>query len=145
MKLNGFEVPGQGVASRREGARWFTPEQANAALPLIRRIVQDIVGTYQSVLEQHARLHTLPESVGSEEAGRLVRARDQGVARLGCLQEELEAIGCELKDPECGLVDFPARRRGRPVCLCWKLGEERVAYWHELNAGLVGRRPVDQH
>lgn len=143
MKLNGFEIPGQGVVSAREGTRLFTPDLANAALPLVRRIVQDIARTYREVHDLHSRVHALPESAGSSEAQQLLRERDRGVARLGVLQEELESVGCELKDPEGGLVDFPARREGGLVCLCWKLGEERVAYWHESHAGFVGRRPIE--
>jgi hypothetical protein len=51
-------------------------------------------------------------------------------------------MGCVLKDMDQGLVDFLTRRDGREVYLCWRYGEERVAYWHELQAGFAGRRPL---
>ena len=57
--------------------------------------------------------------------------------------ERLEEIGVVVKDPDGGLVDFPARRHGRDVLLCWHVGEDEVSYWHDLEAGFAGRRPVD--
>ncbi|MBZ5640474.1 MAG: DUF2203 domain-containing protein [Acidobacteriia bacterium] len=55
----------------------------------------------------------------------------------------IEAAGVRIKDPRAGLLDFPALRNGRPVFLCWWIAEPSVAFWHEPEAGLVGRRPVD--
>jgi hypothetical protein len=55
---------------------------------------------------------------------------------------ELSEIGCEMKDLEVGLVDFPAEMEGRKVYLCWKLGEDRVDHWHELTEGFRGRKPL---
>jgi hypothetical protein len=60
------------------------------------------------------------------------------------LLEELKAVGCELKDFELGLVDFYALLDDRLVFLCWRLGEPRVEYWHEVDAGIAGRQPVDE-
>ena len=51
-------------------------------------------------------------------------------------------VGCELKDWESGLVDFPSRMDSREVCLCWKLGEEQITQWHEVYAGFAGREPI---
>ena len=62
-----------------------------------------------------------------------------------CLVAELADIGCELKDWETGLVDFPARMSGEEVLLCWKLGEPRVAYWHHVHAGFAGRSPISEN
>jgi hypothetical protein len=55
----------------------------------------------------------------------------------------IEAAGVRVKDPRAGLLDFPARRGGRPVFLCWWIGESSVRFWHEAEAGLGDRRPVD--
>jgi hypothetical protein len=59
------------------------------------------------------------------------------------LKEEVEQIGCELKDFRVGLIDFPALLDGREVCLCWQLGEDDITYWHETTDGFAGRRPID--
>jgi hypothetical protein len=56
---------------------------------------------------------------------------------------ELTALGIEMKDYAMGLVDFPSERDGRPVYLCWRLGEPSVLYWHEVDAGYSGRHPLD--
>ena len=58
------------------------------------------------------------------------------------MTNELADIGCELKDWENGLVDFPARMHRRDVCLCWKLGEAQITQWHEVYAGFAGREPI---
>jgi hypothetical protein len=64
------------------------------------------------------------------------------IERLDDLVDELEDVGAQLKDHQSGLVDFVGRHEGRDVYLCWKLGEESIAYWHELDAGFAGRKPV---
>ena len=58
--------------------------------------------------------------------------------------EEILATGCVIKDVESGLVDWPALYEGREIWLCWKYGEQEVGYWHELNSGFAGRRPVSE-
>ncbi|MFQ5491799.1 MAG: DUF2203 domain-containing protein, partial [Phycisphaerae bacterium] len=66
------------------------------------------------------------------------------VDRLNELLAELAQIGAMVKDFEAGLVDFPGRRNGKDVLLCWKLGEEKLTHWHDLTAGFTGRRPLDE-
>jgi hypothetical protein len=57
--------------------------------------------------------------------------------------EELTALGIEIKSLETGLIDFPALRDGRVVLLCWRLGEARIAWWHEIDTGFAGRSPLE--
>jgi hypothetical protein len=68
---------------------------------------------------------------------------DALLKELEAAVEELEALGIVVKDADLGLVDFPARRHGVDVLLCWHVGEERVAFWHGLEEGYAGRKPVD--
>lgn len=119
--------------------RRFTLDQANRALPLVKRIVNDIVRThslasgYRDAVDQ------------SRDAAAVLAAQrelDAAIDRLEQLVDELNDVGVELKDYESGLVDFVARHDGRDVLLCWKLGEERITHWHEINAGFAGRKPV---
>lgn len=72
--------------------------------------------------------------------------RDQYADELDTLQElidELTQIGCHLKDWERGIVDFLSIVNGRPVELCWRLGEKQVSHWHEIDAGFRGRLPLE--
>jgi hypothetical protein len=64
--------------------------------------------------------------------------------RLGREIQKLEELGCVLKDLNIGLLDFPAVRLGKRVWLCWKLGEENVAFWHELHEGYAGRKTANE-
>ena len=120
-------------------SRKFTLQQANSALPLVQRIVSDIVKT-------HALAATRKDAVESAQGPRQTadaqRDFDAAVDRLDKLVEELTSVGVELKDYETGLIDFVGRHEGRDVYLCWKLGEEKITHFHELNAGFAGRKPV---
>lgn len=125
--------------------RCFTVESANRALVLVRRIVRDIVDQYAELMTVRDELGRLAGACGVEQKVEALRERADGLARrLRALHEELTPVGCELKDWDAGLVDFPARHDGRDVLLCWKLGEPEVAQWHELDGGFSGRQPVDE-
>jgi hypothetical protein len=120
----------------------FTPEEASKTLPLVKRIAQDIARVSR---EWNA---TRQERLESLQEGRVEHARElESRAEELCYQiedyvQELEQLGCISKDPLRGLVDFPARLSGRTVFLCWRLGEEEVLHWHEVEAGYLGRMPV---
>ena len=122
--------------------KFFTPAQANAMLPLVRRIVEDITGLVAGLKERHARLLRLQAQPRSDELPQaeedFERARDQ----MGAYVEELLQLGIELKDPVTGLIDFPCWKDGREVYLCWRLGEDEVGHWHELDAGFAGRQKL---
>ncbi len=139
MGLNGFEMADTHNAATTS-AKYFTVAEANAALPLVNRIVRDIVEQYRQVMARHGQLQEgdLPDP----ERDRLESARSQATDKLDHLANELADIGCELKDWESGLVDFPARMDRRDVSLCWKLGEEQITQWHEVYAGFAGREPI---
>jgi hypothetical protein len=119
--------------------RRFTLIEANKSLPLVKRVVADIVHTHAeaSKLQQSIERGT-PKAEQSSIQDRL----DQAMHRLEDYVDELAEIGCELKDYQMGLIDFIGRHQGRDICLCWKLGEEKIAYWHELESGFAGRKPV---
>ena len=118
--------------------RRFTVAQANSALPLVRRIVGDIVTTHGLILRLQAEMD---KASGKEQAATQGRL-DQSVGKLEDYVDELGEVGCELKDYQVGLIDFVGRHESRDVYLCWKLGEEKIGYWHEINAGYAGRQPI---
>lgn len=128
--------------------RLFTLAQANSMLPLVRRIVSDIQRSYLSVSDRMAVYQTYAESPATasdpyrDEVVAMREELERQREDLAGYVDELEDLGVELKDPEIGLIDFPAEREGRIVYLCWKLGEPQVEYWHELEAGYRGRQPL---
>ena len=126
----------------------FTPDQATQMLPLVRRIVEDIVVSVGRWRDRIREFELVTASVTSQapdpRAVELEREAAAIAAEVDRFVRELTALGVELKDYETGLVDFPAVIDGRPVYLCWRLGEPRVQFWHEIDAGFVGRRPLEE-
>lgn len=127
--------------------RTFTLDEANRTLPLVSRVVRDVVEQYVALTPAQEELekHKGQESATPDLQGRIAeleRAIEERVALINGYLVEINQVGCELKDFRTGLVDFPAWHDGRLVFLCWRLGEEQVAYWHEVRAGVRGRKPV---
>lgn len=119
--------------------RRFTLEQANATLPLVRRIVADVVRTHGDAAQAQQQFEKV---VGTPEQSPVQARLEAAMHRLEDFVDELSEIGCDLKDYQTGLIDFTGRHMGRDICLCWKLGEERIAWWHEMSTGFAGRKPV---
>jgi hypothetical protein len=135
------------MAARPEpGKKYFTAAQANAMLPLVRAVVQDITDLAAALRERHER--TRPGSqrpaddAYQEELDSLQQEMERDQDRMRELIEELTDLGIELKDPFTGLIDYPCWMGDREVYLCWRLGEPTVAHWHELHAGFAGRQPL---
>ena len=137
------------VAKRAIQRKIFTPTEANATLPLVSAIVSDLVGLSRELTERRQRLALLqggkannPRDPYHEELVQVQKDLEKDSLRLRDYVEELRALGVEPKSGAEGLVDFPALLNGRKVYLCWKLGESRVLFWHDLDAGYVGRQPL---
>lgn len=122
----------------------FTIEQANRTLPLVRRIVQDIVDHYAHWQDLMRSLDVLAAGPAPDTASidRLQRDIQSEARAIDGFVRELKELGVEMKGFDIGLVDFPGEIDGRPVYLCWRLGEDVVAHWHERDAGFAGRRPL---
>ena len=112
----------------------FTPQQANQMLPLVRKIVEDILQCGQWIRSLSIEIEK------PEEDPEINRLMD----RLDALFDELEALGCFYKDWNfsLGLVDFPAVIRGKDVFLCWRNDEKEVLYYHHPESGFTGRRLI---
>jgi len=124
--------------SPSRSSKKFKLAEANRSLPLVRRVVTDIVKTHERVTALQASL----ESAKNKDQSSIQSQLDKEVEHLQAYVEELHEIGVDLKDYQMGLVDFIGRHRGHDVCLCWKLGEETIGYWHEIQTGFAGRQPV---
>jgi hypothetical protein len=124
----------------------FTIEEANRTLPLLRRIVGDVVRDYwrwqEKVREYEEVAANRQLGEPNEDADRLEKETLDLARDIEGYISEIKQLGVEMKGIDSGLVDFPAEVNGRPVLLCWQLGEESVQYWHEENSGFAGRQPV---
>ena len=128
--------------------KYFTPDEANRTLPLVRRIVEDIVAAYGQWKEALGRYELAAAaqqgSEGESAQAVALRERVDEVARtINAYISELEQVGCVLKGFDDGLVDFRGRLDDRDVWLCWKLGEAAVGHWHEMDEGYRSRRPLE--
>jgi len=129
-------------------AHYFTREEAEALLPQITVVLLKIQETRKAVQQSEEELGMLRAQAHSD--GHFLHERMMHVQKvlathlqtLQGLINELSDFGCELKDPDSGLIDFLSLRNGREIYLCWRLGEERINFWHHLNAGFVGRQPL---
>ncbi len=127
---------------------YFTVEQANKTLPLVQRIVADILedyGVWRDLMRQFELLSAdATDATGESEEQVTLRTQvDDAAHRINSYMEELAQIGCVFKGFEQGLVDFHSKRDDRDVLLCWKHGEPAVEHWHELEGGFDGRQPVE--
>jgi hypothetical protein len=123
----------------------FSVEQATRTLPLVRKIVDDVVRQHRLWRETILELDLITAAKSADNVERAEQLERQALAlarELDGYQRELEELGIQLKDRRLGLVDFPSEIGGRAVLLCWRLGEPEVQYWHEVDAGYAGRQPL---
>ncbi len=131
----------------QEQDRLFTLEEALELIPLVRQLLIEIQDRKRDLDERTGVLDDLMgrTSGNGHLAGQVAEARKaiEGAGEaLQQLMAELEATGAELKGIEQGLVDFRSLREGRVVYLCWRLGEDTITWWHELDTGFGGRQPL---
>ncbi len=126
----------------------FTLEEATARLPRLREILMEMRKTKPRVDELRREIMAMTRKatgnghlVSQDVRDRQKEARDL-IERLNELGKAIKEIGCELKSVEEGLIDFPSEREGRTVYLCWKLGEDEITHWHELDTGFGGRQAL---
>jgi hypothetical protein len=138
-------APPRSVEANR---KYFTVEEANKTLPLVKAIVGDIVRQFQAVNELSQRLSAVTQGrskassdLYSEELAQSQAEMEAEEAKLRAYHEELTRLGVELKGQD-GLCDFPSLMEEREVYLCWRLGEPEVMYWHEIQDGFPGRQPL---
>ena len=122
-------------------SRHYTVEQANSALGWVAERIERLRAARVGLNDEQARaaLSEAGPTNGGGEPGRVV---SEAFLEMRSALVELQAMEVVLRDLDRGLVDFPSIRDGREVFLCWEEGEDEVAYWHDLDAGYGGRRPL---
>ncbi len=115
----------------------FTPQTANQTLPLVRKIVADILYLGQEIRALSAKI-----GPNAQDDSEIIKLMDQ----LEELFEEIESLGCSYKDWNftLGLVDFPCMIDGKEVCLCWRSDEDELKYYHEIDSGYAGRKLISK-
>lgn len=132
-----------------ESERYFTPEEANALLPQLRPLLTAIQAHKAEVdrlNEEVRRVQRLVRGNGGNLSEKEVeekhtRLREEADALQRAIGA-VHALGCQVKDLNTGLVDFPSRRGGEIILLCWRVDELAVAHWHDLESGFRGRWPL---
>jgi hypothetical protein len=129
--------------------RHFTPEEANALLEQVRPVAESLVAHRRAFTVAAARRARLTQRISGnggdfdpQEPSELDEQLQHEAEAVARAVEELQALGVLVKDLDRGLVDFPALRDGEEVLLCWQVGEGEVAYWHGLEEGFAGRKPL---
>jgi hypothetical protein len=129
--------------------RHFTPEEANALLEQVRPVAESLVAHRRAFTVAAARRARLTQRISGnggdfdpQEPSELDEQLQREAEAVARAVEELQALGVLVKDLDRGLVDFPALRYGEEVLLCWQVGEGEVAYWHGLEEGFAGRKPL---
>jgi hypothetical protein len=129
--------------------KFFTLAEANKTLPLVRRVVSDIMSVYpqwKDLVDRYGLIaaQARPEWGESQEQLSLKAEIDVFATKINGYLGELEQIGCEFKGFAEGLVDFRGRLDEREILWCWKYGEDRIAHWHDPEAGFAGRQPLPE-
>ena len=129
--------------------RYFTADEANEALDEVRPLTEELVEHRRSLVELQERQASLAGRIagngGNVEPHELQEVQDrldEEVAGIARCVARIHEVGALVKDLDDGLVDFPARREGEDVLLCWRLGEDEIRFWHGLDEGFSGRKPL---
>jgi len=127
---------------------YFTREEAEALLPAIAIVLRRIQDEHREMRSIEKELEALQaQAMGNghhlyERIQRLQQKIEETVQALRTSFDEILAFGCELKDPESGLIDFLSLSDDEEIYLCWRLGEDRIRFWHYLDTGFSGRQPL---
>jgi hypothetical protein len=129
--------------------RYFTPNEANETLETVRPLVEEMVAHRRALSEAATRRAELARLVAGNGGGvdpgdfaTLDQEATREAAEIARLVSRIQGLGVLVKDLDRGLVDFPALRGDEEVLLCWELGEDEVGFWHGLEEGFAGRKPL---
>ena len=132
--------------------RRFTLTEAQSLIPQVDTLLREAISLKSDYQEAEQAMQAISQRVtlmggmivDREQVIDARRRRDSTGARLKTAIEQVQEIGCVIKDLDIGLIDFPTLLRGVEVYLCWKLGEPQIAFWHGVDEGFRGRKAIDQ-
>ena len=132
--------------------RFFSLPEAQQLLPEVEILLRQVIHQQQDHKEADTELTGIVQRIAlsggmiapRERVEQLRRRKDASARALKSTLEKIHELGCQVKDVNIGLIDFPTLYRNQEVYLCWKLGESDIAYWHHIEDGYRGRRPIDE-
>jgi len=124
--------------------RYFTLQEANAALEIIRPLMDEIQSIRNHIVTHQPEAWPAIEKSAGNGGNPTLSKLVEDFDRLDKLLHRILDTGAQVKDINIGLLDFSALRNGQEVYLCWKYGEDQIAFWHEIDAGFAGRQPIEE-
>jgi len=121
----------------------FTRAEANALLPRVARLLDETRRLRDTLLAQGASLQSVLTHAGGNGGSKHSSAYVVAMKQFNACLDAFKELGCELKDIDAGLIDFPGYHAGRLVYLCWQRGETQIDFWHPMDAGFAARQPLD--
>ncbi len=125
--------------------RIFTLAEAQNLIPRLRPILEELAGEWRRIRELHPEIQKARDNAASDGFSKFGVTYVESVSHLMFLLQQIKEMGVVIKDVDKGLCDFPYVRQGKVVYLCWQLGEESIAYWHDMESGFSGREPLDEN
>ena len=123
-------------------SRYFTLQEAQATLTEIKPLIEEILTIRQHLLDTREAVWPVIQKAAGNGGSRAASKLAMEFERVNMLVHQIQDMGILLKDLNIGLLDFPHLKDGREVYLCWKYGEEDIAFWHDIDAGYAGRQPI---
>ena len=128
----------------------FTLEEANELLPILTELIHNLKKKRDQTAEIEIQIDALElvndggENNSARELEKMMEKHRQVVAEFYDVVDEIQSNGCLLKDVDLGLIDFYGVVEGHIVCLCWRLGEEQIGFWHDVKEGYANREPLNE-
>ena len=134
-----------------EEAKFFSLREAEQLRGQLEPILIEAIESHRKMSELDTELSLLAERIQRsggmlvpyESASKLRNDRNRNLQSVRDALERIQSTGCVVKDLDVGLLDFPSRLNGEDVYLCWKLGEDRIRFYHRQDEGFSGRKPID--
>lgn len=123
--------------------RYFVPKEANEMLVILRPMIREMMDITERIRAHQPELWSVAQKSAGNGGNPALSKILPDFDRLDFLLHQVQDMGIEVKDLTVGLIDFPALHEGSVVYLCWKYGEERVEFWHEIESGFAGRQRID--
>ena len=124
-------------------SQYFTLQQANQALKVIRPLMDEVQAIRRKILAKQPEAWPAIEKSAGNGGNRALSNMVEDFEKLDALIHQIQDIGAQIKDINTGLLDFSALKDGREVYLCWQHGEDEIQFWHEIEAGFAGRQPIE--